>query len=476
MNRAIRHSFLLLAIGLSAFAARAQTAGLTGVYDGKYTCGQGPTYLKLSVVLSPIGDVSALFTFYLPADQPTQGYSYSLHGQLDPQTNSFSLTPVRWETEHGANLGMVGMDGALSGDRLSGRITGGRCTTFDLTRNKNESAMITAVIAAQKNGGKPITPSTWSAQLATAQAAAPAPAVGTTGAQPGTPPAPAMSQDRPAPTVVPSAPSKPSQEVAGAEIAGAQRPAQPTPAEGEESLADLDDDSFDRARMIKTITDPVLYWKVEDSAGASPQPVASSFFEVNDRLYGLAAKVGCSDNGISVIFNTFAGTNDTPFDFVWYEDDYGDTVSDVQVTVDGRGHTAKGFPNIEGDKLYVNTLGLFFYKPGLAEDAVRSKELEARTGTALDSVIGPLARAAAEAEVNDAQATSGGPLTDLMNAESIRVQFSLQHSATKLFADINPQHPALHKFVTDCAAKLGLGPAAAKPAPQQSKAPAALER
>src|SRR5262249_44903409 len=126
----------------------------------------------LSVAVSPIGDVSALFTFYLPAEAPTQGYTYSLHGQHDPSTGSFSLTPVRWETEHGANLGMVGMEGALSGDRLSGRITGGRCPTFALTRNKKESAMLTAVIAAQKNGGKPITPSTWTAQLAAAQASA----------------------------------------------------------------------------------------------------------------------------------------------------------------------------------------------------------------------------------------------------------------------------------------------------------------
>src|ERR1051326_8566397 len=66
---------------LIAPAASAQSAtALSGVYSGTYTCAQGNTKLNLSLTASASGDVSALFTFYLPSGTQKQAYTYSLRG------------------------------------------------------------------------------------------------------------------------------------------------------------------------------------------------------------------------------------------------------------------------------------------------------------------------------------------------------------------------------------------------------------
>src|SRR5262245_52457596 len=105
--------FTCFTLHLVAPAARAQNASaLNGVYNGTYRCAQGPTNLKLSVTATAGGELSGLFTFYLPPGTQNQGYTYSLHGQYDPRSAKFSLMPVRWETEHPANFVMVGMNGS----------------------------------------------------------------------------------------------------------------------------------------------------------------------------------------------------------------------------------------------------------------------------------------------------------------------------------------------------------------------------
>jgi len=132
-------------------AASAQNAALTGVYNGTYRCGQGQTNLKLSLTVTASGELSGLFTFYLPPGTQNQGYTYSLHGQYDPRTAKFSLMPVRWETQHPANFMMVGMNGSFDSNELTGSITGAGCSTFNVERNQSESANIAAVMALQKS-------------------------------------------------------------------------------------------------------------------------------------------------------------------------------------------------------------------------------------------------------------------------------------------------------------------------------------
>ena len=140
-------------------AASAQSAtALNGVYNGTYTCAQGSTKMKLSLMASPSGDVSALFTFYLPPGTQKQAFSYSLRGQYNSQTAKISLVPVRWETASPPNFGMVGMNGTFTSDELAGTITGPGCRGFNVERDRAESANIAAVMSAQKTGTNAATP------------------------------------------------------------------------------------------------------------------------------------------------------------------------------------------------------------------------------------------------------------------------------------------------------------------------------
>lgn len=187
--------------------AAAQTvATIDGVYNGTYICGQGTTDLKLSLQGSASGDISALFTFYLPPGTQQHGYTYSLRGRYNPQTSKFSLTPVQWETGHPDNFGMVGMNGTASASGLDGNITGGACRTFHVERNEGESANIAAVIAAQKSVGPPVSAPSPEEERYTAalRAQAPASARGAYPAPSPSPP-PQVAQSQPLAGVTPSA-------------------------------------------------------------------------------------------------------------------------------------------------------------------------------------------------------------------------------------------------------------------------------
>jgi hypothetical protein len=83
-------------------------------------------------------------------------------------------------------------------------------------------------------------------------------------------------------------------------------------------------------------------------------------------------------------------------------------------------------------------------------------------------------RGAAELELDDAQASSAGPVTDLLKAKSIRLEMSIEHN--RPFVDLNPQDAVLHKFASDCAAKLGIGASPAKTASPQPGTSSPLQR
>ena len=66
--------FICFAMVVVAPAASAQNAAaLTGVYNGTYRCAQGATNLKLSLTTTASGELSGLFTFYLPPGTQNQG-------------------------------------------------------------------------------------------------------------------------------------------------------------------------------------------------------------------------------------------------------------------------------------------------------------------------------------------------------------------------------------------------------------------
>ena len=210
---------------------------------------------------------------------------------------------------------------------------------------------------------------------------------------------------------------------------------------------------------------PVFHWHMETKTDAlsgesSTQPTALKFVPgANGKLQGLVrADAYCSRNGVSVFFLADVSNGDPKPSFPWYDDDSrGDDeqIADVRLRVDDRPvHVAQGFPNVEGHQQYTNTLGLLFYEPHTAERAVNDQRSAAATGVpALDAMVSGMTKQAAENNAQTWQSNSAGPLSDLVNARSIRVELPVTTFDPKPLLDLNPQDPVLHKFVTDCSAK-----------------------
>jgi hypothetical protein len=212
-------------------------------------------------------------------------------------------------------------------------------------------------------------------------------------------------------------------------------------------------------------TGPLFQWHMEKKTDAltgesSTQPHSMKLIAgATGKLQGLVSVTAyCSRNGVSVFFLADAGEGDPKPGFPWYNDDSrGDDeqIADVRLRVDDRSvHVAQGFPNVEGHQLYTNTLGLLFYEPHTSERAERDQVNKVTTGLpALDGLVGGIAKQAAQSNVQNWQNSAAGPLSDLLNARSIRVELPVTTFDPKPLLDLNPQDPVLHKFVTDCNAK-----------------------
>lgn len=133
------------AVGCVSIAGQAQTAearAINGVYNGTYTCMQGPRTLKLSLTVSSSEALAGEFTFYLPPTSHDRAFSYSLHGTWDAATGKFRLAPVKWETAPPPGYSMVGVDGTFNSGsgQVSGKVISGSCFGFQATRDQSESA------------------------------------------------------------------------------------------------------------------------------------------------------------------------------------------------------------------------------------------------------------------------------------------------------------------------------------------------
>lgn len=209
----------------------------------------------------------------------------------------------------------------------------------------------------------------------------------------------------------------------------------------------------------------IFHWHMEKktdelSGEVSTDPGSMKLIAgANGKLQGLVSvRAYCSRNGVSVFFLADAGEGDPKPSFPWYADDSrgGDEqITDVRIRVDDRSvHVAQGFPNVEGHQLYTNTMGLLFYEPHTADRAVQDQTNRVTTGLpALDGLVGGIAKQAAQSNAQTWQSNSAGPLSDLVNAHSIRVELPVTTFDPKPVLDLNPQDPVLHKFVSDCNAK-----------------------
>lgn len=244
-----------------------------------------------------------------------------------------------------------------------------------------------------------------------------------------------------------------------AAASGGKTPAK-TPAKA--GAADLDaktkQDLDNLEKDEKELTNPVLAWKLATkkdprTGGSSAHPTASTF--LNDDGDQIDVTASCNQNGVSVFFvlDTLADLKAPSFE--WHHDPNttnGDPITDVHLNADGKQHVATGYPDDDQDKLYNNSAGVFFYAPSLAQTASAARQRQSATGTPLDGLLGPLVKQAADAEAEQAAADSAGPVTDLLNAHSIRAYLSIVNYDDRPYVELSPQDPVLHKFVADCAA------------------------
>lgn len=397
--------------------------GLNGVYAGTYRCGQGETNLTLSVATTPSGEVTAHFTFYLPAGTKTQAYTYTLFGQYDPRTARFSLMPVRWETPQPRDFAMVGMNGTWDSNELTGTIVGANCSTFHVDREQSAQA---APASAPPR----------------ALAAAPAAPRGQAAVNsPTTARAPAAT--------------------------GPQRPARPQTGIDPKQSAKLEAQAKaldDAEKAVEELSNPVLTWKLTTKKDGltdqvSTQLTAETGLKGGDDADFVRANAMCNDNGIAVFFylgNYFTSKNP---EFAWDQQDStnGDPLMDVRMRVDGGGvHVAKGYPDKKGNTYFGNSLGLLFYEPGLVARATHDQQDAVTTGILpFDSFVAPLVREAARSAAEDSAASSAGPLREAVDAHSIRVELQVNGYDENPVLDINPQDPAFHKFAVECSGRFG---------------------
>jgi len=352
-----------------------------------------------------------------------------------------------------------------SAGKVEGRITYGGCSDFAATRDPAESpSSRTDNPTAAHKSGQPAQPSSQPKPAAqpnprTLAQASPSPT------QPKI-----ANQAPPRRSAAQAAPAQAGAKVqTGSKAQAGAKPANKT------TDADIQKALQKAIDLEAELTNPVLSWKMvtkkdPETGGSSPHPTANTMLSMDGET--VDATASCNTNGVSVFFVLDSDESMTAPAFAWYNDDStsnGDPVVDVRVRVDGRGgHVAKGYPDNDQDKLYSNSMGIFFYDPGLIARAAHARELTSRTGTPLDGLMGPLVKRAAEAEAQEAANSAAGPMSDLLTARSIRVELPIKDDDTEPFLDLNPQDKVLHKFVADCNARFSGGspppPAASTPA------------
>jgi len=143
----------VVSFGLAAFSnpLQAQTAAPdpAGVYVGSYICNQQQMSLQLTLEPPTGGDLSAVFAFYLPGGtaSPPLG-AFQMKGTFDPASGAFRLRPGSW-IKAAPGYRPVALSGSYDArtGRLTGRIQGYGCTTFDVRRDETATARVRGEVA-----------------------------------------------------------------------------------------------------------------------------------------------------------------------------------------------------------------------------------------------------------------------------------------------------------------------------------------
>lgn len=125
------------ALTLPAAAGAADADRLDGVWEGGYTCGQGKTFLRLTLDGAYDGSVTGTFFFSSASWNGGQNLSvpegeFRVAGRLSDDGTLY-LNGTGW-INHPQDYSMVNLDGRVYTDSrgtwFDGRVDGGACTTF----------------------------------------------------------------------------------------------------------------------------------------------------------------------------------------------------------------------------------------------------------------------------------------------------------------------------------------------------------
>lgn len=127
---------VVLGFGWTGTARADDGASAAGTWEGQYTCGQGPTGMKLRVRETD-GNLRAVLAFHEhPSGPDVPSGKFFLDGETDSD-GSVTLDPVKW-LDRPRGFDMIGLDGELTddGDGFDGEVTGAgnACSTFSLER------------------------------------------------------------------------------------------------------------------------------------------------------------------------------------------------------------------------------------------------------------------------------------------------------------------------------------------------------
>ncbi len=225
--------------------------------------------------------------------------------------------------------------------------------------------------------------------------------------------------------------------------------------------SDAELNKAEREAEAQLLKDPNLYWRVghepATNSDVESTDVAAGRFLFNDGGL-LDVTAACFRNGIRMLFLLSNRKGKSP-EFDMYTDPSASDPSDdqmveVRIRVDGgKVHVAKGYPEERNGELFDNYMGLIFYDRGFHQRVYDSNIHNDTTfNVMIDGAIAPLVRQKAQANADDAVATAGGPLSELLSARSIRVELPVKGYAHPVI-DLNPQHKVFHQYVADCNAR-----------------------
>ncbi len=157
------------AVAVAAVAANDPIAltALSGVYTGTYSCVDGTTKLKLSLKSTSDGALAGLFTFDLPAWAGGRPATFRLTGRYlagnrfpfqftviepvgTPAPPAYTMTAVNAKFGTGPYvMGPNGLQDGINLDHLQGSTPGKGSVSFDVKRDKAESADLDSAMAAQ---------------------------------------------------------------------------------------------------------------------------------------------------------------------------------------------------------------------------------------------------------------------------------------------------------------------------------------